>query len=137
MGKHEIFVNLMNLIGSIEGAVTFMPMVSNAKGLMTTECVEYTAEEMEKLMHLAEENNVSVRFVPLPVSKGRLKCVCDEVRIGIRMGMSFDEYVYTLHMSWHIITCIMIRGTLLPATDTKSMRNRQTGRLKCFWRHCR
>lgn len=29
MGKHEIFVNLMNLIGSIDGAVTFMPMVSS------------------------------------------------------------------------------------------------------------
>lgn len=96
MGKHEIFANLMNLIGSIEGAVTFMPMVSNAKGLMTTECVEYTAEEMEKLMHLAEKNNITVRFVPLPISKGRLKCVRGEVRIGIRMGMSFDEYVYTL-----------------------------------------
>ena len=34
MGKGEIFVNLMNLIGSIDGAVTFMPMVLSAKGLM-------------------------------------------------------------------------------------------------------
>ena len=58
--------------------------------------MEYTAEEMERLMHLAEENNISVRFVPLPVSKGRLKCVRGEVRIGIRIGMSFDEYVYVL-----------------------------------------
>ncbi|MCI9006219.1 MAG: ImmA/IrrE family metallo-endopeptidase [Lachnospiraceae bacterium] len=96
MGKGEIFVNLMNLIGSIDGAVTFMPMVLSAKGLMATERVEYTAEEMERLMHLAEENNISVRFVPLPVSKGRLKCVRGEVRIGIRIGMSFDEYVYVL-----------------------------------------
>lgn len=96
MGKHEIFVKLVNLIGGMGGTVTFMPMVSSAKGLMTAESVRYTAEEMERLIHLAEENNVIVGFAPLPVSKGRLKCVRGEVRIGIRMGMSFDEYVYTL-----------------------------------------
>ncbi len=96
MGKHEIFVKLVNLIGGMGGTVTFMPMVSSAKGLMTAESVRYTAEEMERLIHLAEENNIIVGFAPLPVSKGRLKCVRGEVRIGIRMGMSFDEYVYTL-----------------------------------------
>ncbi len=96
MGKHEIFVKLVNLIGGMGGTVTFIPMVSSAKGLMAAESVAYTAEEMERLIHLAEENNVIVGFAPLPVSKGRLKCVRGEVKIGIRMGMSFDEYVYTL-----------------------------------------
>ncbi len=92
----EVFEKLMNLIGSIGGAVTFLSMESHAEGLLVTETVEYTGEEMEKLMHLAEENNITVSFVPFRANQGRLSYKRDEGRIGIRIGMSFDEYVYNI-----------------------------------------
>ena len=95
MGK-EVFEKLMNLIGSMGGAVTFLSVESHAKGLLATETVEYTAEEMEKLMHLAEENNVVVSFVPFCANDGMLSYKRAEGRIGIRIGMSFDEYVYNI-----------------------------------------
>ena len=95
MGK-EVFEKLMNLIGSMGGAVAFLPMESHAEGLLVTETVEYTGEEMENLMHLAEENNIIVSFVPFRASQDGLSYKRDEGRIGIKIGMSFDEYVYNI-----------------------------------------
>jgi len=92
----EIFKKLINLTGSIGGDITFMPMMSKCQGIMTTEKMEYTPKEMEKLMHLAEEQGISVRFVSFRAYDGRLKNVANEVRIGIRMGLDFDGYVYNL-----------------------------------------
>lgn len=92
----EILAKLINMIGNIDGDIVFMPMRSKAKGLMTTEKVEYTAKEMEQLMHIAEGQGISVRFVPFKYNDGRLKSTKEDVRIGIRMGMNFDEYVYIL-----------------------------------------
>ena len=57
---------------------------------------EHTPKEMERLMHLAEKNGISVKFTPFKGSDGRLAYAHGEVRIGIRIGMSFDEYVYNL-----------------------------------------
>ena len=92
----EVFTKLMNLTGSLGGDIVFMPMKSDAKGLMAIQSEKYTAEEMEKLMHLAEKNNITVRFVPFRANNGMLIYEHDEIRIGIRIGMSFDEYVYNL-----------------------------------------
>lgn len=92
----EIFARLIDLAGSMGMQVVFMPFKSSAYGLMTSVEVEHTPEEMERLMHLAEENNISVKFVPFKASGGRLKYVRNEFRIGIRMGMTFDEYIYNL-----------------------------------------
>ena len=92
----EVFTKLIDLAGSMGMQVVFMPMRSGAYGLMTSVEVEHTPKEMEKLMHLAEENNISVKFVPFKASDGRLKYVRDEFMIGIRIGMTFNEYIYTL-----------------------------------------
>lgn len=92
----DVLTKLINMTGNIDGEILFMPMQSKSKGLMTTETVEYTPQEMEKLMHIAETQNISVRFVPFKYNNARLKQVKDEVRIGVRIGMNFDEYVYTL-----------------------------------------
>lgn len=92
----EVFTKLIDLAASKGVQVVFMPMKSQAYGLMTSVEVEHTPKEMEKLMHLAEENNISVKFVPFKASDGRLKYVRDEFRIGIRIGMTFDEYIYNL-----------------------------------------
>lgn len=91
----EVFTKLMNLTRSIGGDIVFMPMQSHAKGLMTTQTMEYTAEEMEKLMHLAEKNNIRVRFTPFE-TKGGIEYRSEELRIGIRAEMGFDEYVDNL-----------------------------------------
>lgn len=96
MDNKEILAKLITLTGNIDGDIVFMPMISKCKGVMTTEKVEYTPKEMETLMHIAEEQGISVRFVPFKAYNGRLKAVKEEVRIGVRMGMNFDEYVYTL-----------------------------------------
>lgn len=92
----EVFTKLINLAGKVGGKVVFMPMKSKGQGMITSVNVEHTPKEMEKLLHLAEENNISVKFVPFKANDGRLIYVRDEVRIGIRIGMSFDDYVYTL-----------------------------------------
>ena len=92
----EVFTKLINLVGSMGGCVVFMPMKSKCEGLLSCVEIEHTPKEMESLMHLAEENNISVRFVPFKASDGRLAYIRGEVRIGIRIGMTFDEYVYNL-----------------------------------------
>lgn len=96
MDNKEILAKLITLTGSIDGDIVFMPMISKCKGIMTTEKVEYTPKEMETLMHIAEGQGISVRFVPFKAYNGRLKQVKEEVRIGVRIGMNFDEYVYVL-----------------------------------------
>ncbi len=95
-GNKEILAKLITLTGSIDGDIVFMPMRSKAEGLMAVEEVECTPHQMETLMHLAENEGISVRFVPFKAYNGRLKQVKEEVRIGIRIGMNFDEYVYVL-----------------------------------------
>ena len=90
----EILAKLITLTGCLDGDIVFMPMLSKCKGLMITEKVEYTPKEMESLMHLAEKEGISVRFVPSRNNDGRQ--AQEEVRIGVRIGMNFDEYVYTL-----------------------------------------
>lgn len=92
----EVFTKLINLAGIMGGQVVFMPMQSKAQGLLTSVEGKHTPKEMEELLHLAEKNNISVRFVPFKANDGKLKYVRDEFRIGIRIGMSFDEYVYIL-----------------------------------------
>jgi len=92
----EVLTRLINMTGSIDGDIVFMPMISKCKGIMTTEKVEYTPKEMETLMHIAENEGISVKFVPFRAHNGRIKSVQEEVRIGIRIGMNFDEYIYTL-----------------------------------------
>lgn len=92
----KVLTKLLNLTGSIDGDVVFMPMISKCNGIMTTEKVEYTPKEMETLMHMAEKEGISVRFVPFRAHNGKIKSVQKEVRIGIRIGLNFDEYVYTL-----------------------------------------
>lgn len=94
--REDIFEKLVGLAGSMGGRVVFMPMDSRAQGFMTTVETKRTPEEMEALMHLAEANNIRVSFVPFKAYDGRIGYRRDELRIGIRMGMSFDEYVYTL-----------------------------------------
>lgn len=37
-----------------------------------------------------------MRFVPFMANDGRLKYISNEARIGVRIGMSFDEYVYNI-----------------------------------------
>ena len=69
----EVFTKLMNLINSIGGDVVFMPMKSDAKGLMTTVEKRRTAEEMDALLLLAGKYNITVGFAQLPVNKGRMK----------------------------------------------------------------
>lgn len=91
----EVFAKLMGLAGSIGGDIVFMPMQSHAKGLMTTQTMEYTAEEMEQLMHLAEKNNIRVRFTPFETKSG-IEYRSEELRIGIRAEMGFNEYVDNL-----------------------------------------
>ena len=92
----NLFAKLIDMTGSIDGDIVFMPMISKCKGLMVGEQVQYTPEEMERLMRIAEQQGIKVRFKPIEASAGRTVVVKDEVRIGIRMGMDFDEYVYTL-----------------------------------------
>ena len=92
----NLFAKLIDMTGSIDGDIVFMPMISKCKGLMVGEQVQYTPEEMERLMRIAEQQGIKVRFKPIEASDGRTVVVKDEVRIGIRMGMDFDEYVYTL-----------------------------------------
>jgi len=84
------------MTGSIDGDIVFMPMISKCKGMMVGEQVEYTPKEMERLMYIAKQQGIKVRFQPLKASDGRMAVVKDEVRIGIKAGMEFDEYVYTL-----------------------------------------
>lgn len=92
----EVFTKLINLDGNVGGKVVFTPMKSKAQGMVASVNVEHTPKEMEKLLHLAEENNISVEFVPFQANDGRLTYMRNELRIGIRIGMSFDEYVYNL-----------------------------------------
>ena len=93
--EKEVFAKLMCLAGSIGGDIVFMPMQSHAKGLMTTQTMNYTAEEMEQLMHLAKKNNIRVRFTPFETKSG-IEYRSEELRIGIRADMGFDEYVDSL-----------------------------------------
>lgn len=93
--KTEVFTKLIDLAGIMGMKVVFMPMKSSAKGLMTSVDVEHTPEEMERLMHLAEQNNITVRFSPF-MGGGDSNYLREEFRIGIRIGMTFDDYVYTL-----------------------------------------
>lgn len=92
----EIFMKLINFVGSMGGYVVFMPMKSGCDGILSAAKAECTPEEMERLMYLAEANNISVGFVPFEGSDGGLTYTHNELRIGIRMGMTFDEYVYNL-----------------------------------------
>jgi len=92
----ELLAKLINMTGSIDGDIVFMPMISKCKGMMVGEQVEYTPKEMERLMYIAKQQGIKVRFQPLKASDGRMAVVKDEVRIGIKAGMEFDEYVYTL-----------------------------------------
>ena len=57
---------------------------------------EYTNKQMETLLHIAENEGISVRFLPFQAYDGRLKQVKENLVIGIRIGMNFDEYVYNL-----------------------------------------
>ena len=94
--KKEVFEKLIELAASCGSDVVFMPMQSHAKGLITQKPREYKAEDLEGLMHIAEDQGISVRFVPFGYYDGRIKGKNGDVRIGIRIGMSFDDYVYTL-----------------------------------------
>lgn len=94
--EREIFSKLVTLLGSIGGEIIFMPMVSRCEGLMTSVTEEYTAKEMEDLMHLAKNNNIRVCFDPFIAEDGQKKYKREEIRIGIRLGMDFDKYVYAL-----------------------------------------
>lgn len=95
-GNKEVLAKLINITGSLNGDIVFKPMISRCKGIMTTEEVEYTPKEMEILMRTAESEGISVRFVPFEYNNGKHKFTKEEVRIGVKMGMNFDEYVYTL-----------------------------------------
>lgn len=92
----EIFARLINFTGAMGGDLIFLPMVSKAQGLMTKQRMEYTAKEMETLLHLAEENGIRIRFTPFVTDGGEIRYQSEELRIGIRAGMGFDEYVYNL-----------------------------------------
>lgn len=95
MDSKEIFAKLLALAGSVNSDIVFMPMRSKCSGIMTTEKVKYSEKEIESLMHIAEKQGIRVRFVPFHASSGIGK-IANEVRIGIRMDMSFDEYVYNI-----------------------------------------
>lgn len=92
----KVFAKLMNLINRMGGDIVFMPMVSHCQGLLITENMEYSAKEMEELIHLAEKNNIRVRFTPFITDDGEKKYWNNEIRVGIRAEMSFDEYIYNL-----------------------------------------
>lgn len=92
----KVFAKLMNLISSSGGDIVFMPMKSHCQGLLVTQEVKYSAEEMEKLIHLAEKNNIRVRFTPFMTDEGEMKYWNNEIRVGIRAEMGFDEYIYNL-----------------------------------------
>jgi len=91
----EVFTKLLNLTSSLGGDIVFTPMISSSKGLITTQTMEYTAEEMEELLHLAEKNNIRVRFTPFQ-TKGGIEYRSEELRIGIRAEMGFNEYVESI-----------------------------------------
>ena len=55
-----------------------------------------TINQMEQLMRLAQENDITVQFLPFKAYYGRLKVVNGNMKIGIKMDMSFDEYVYNI-----------------------------------------
>lgn len=92
----DIFTKLLTLFGSIGGEIIFKPMCSKSKGLFTIAAEEYTAEEMENLMHLAEDNNIRVCFEPFVSNDGKVKYKREIARIGIRSGMDFNEYVHSI-----------------------------------------
>lgn len=49
-----------------------------------------------KLMLLANKNNVEILFVPFKSYDGRFTRRSGEYRIGIRIDMDFDDYIYNL-----------------------------------------
>lgn len=49
-----------------------------------------------KLMLLANKNNVKILFVPFKSYDGRFTRRSGEYRIGIRIDMDFDDYIYNL-----------------------------------------
>lgn len=55
-----------------------------------------TINQMEQLMRLAQENDITVQFLPFKAYYGRLEVVNGNMKIGIKMDMSFDEYVYNI-----------------------------------------
>lgn len=57
---------------------------------------EHTLDELVTLIHLAESQGVKVSFVPFKANDGMMVRVNNEKRIGIRMGMNFNDYVYNL-----------------------------------------
>lgn len=57
---------------------------------------DHTSDELVALLHLAESQGVKVSFVPFKANDGMMVRVNNEKRIGIRMGMNFNDYVYNL-----------------------------------------
>lgn len=49
-----------------------------------------------KLMLLANKNDVKILFVPFKAYDGRFTRRSGEYRIGIRIDMDFDDYIYNL-----------------------------------------
>lgn len=95
--EKDILAKLINLAGNVGGDVIFTSFKSRAEGLMTTQTMECTGEEMEKLIHLAEKNNIKVRFSPFKTDKDEIKYRKDaSLVIGIRAGMVYDQYVFNL-----------------------------------------
>ena len=54
------------------------------------------SEVFRRLMLLANKNNVKILFVPFKTYDGRFTCRSGEYRIGIRIDMGFDDYIYNL-----------------------------------------
>ncbi len=54
------------------------------------------SEVFRKLMLLANENDVKILFVPFKAYDGRFTRRSGEYRIGIRIDMDFDDYIYNL-----------------------------------------
>lgn len=52
--------------------------------------------QMEQLMRVAKENDITIQFLPFEAYYGRIKTINGNVKIGIKMDMSFDEYVYNI-----------------------------------------
>ena len=56
----NLFAKLIDMTGSIDGDIVFMPMISKCKGLMVGEQGQDTPEEMERLMRIAEQQGIKV-----------------------------------------------------------------------------
>lgn len=58
--------------------------------------MQHTTKQMEQLLHLAQENNITIQFLPLKANYGMLTKKDGNIKIGIKIDMSFDEYVYNI-----------------------------------------